>query len=149
VRKISDWIEDGRLWWSGYSVARRENVTSDTYPPDFTTRIDPGSKMHILRLDAREDDTIEGVQIVLPPPANAKTSVRRWRKPPSRTRLEAAARAIAKKFNPDNPPTFPQWKAALKKKLRREITVKCAHDALVDFAPQLLRKRGHKLNRRS
>jgi hypothetical protein len=47
VRKISDWIEGGRLRWRGYSQALRKNVTSDTFPRDFTAKIDPGSRMHI------------------------------------------------------------------------------------------------------
>ena len=153
VRKISDWIEDGRLPWSGYSQARRKDVTSDKFPRNFTiARIDLGNRMHIVRLDPRRDDTIEGVKVLLPtsPPVNSKASppVQRWRKPPPDAALKLAALAVADTYQPDDPPTADEWAEALNKELGKPVTRKIARGALTRWAPQLQRQRGQKRNRR-
>jgi hypothetical protein len=84
------------------------------------------------------------LQIRLPPVA----PIKRWRKPPPTDKLEAAALAVAKTYQPDDPPIQAQWWKALKAHLP-EVTRKAALNALRDWAPHLLRRRGQKPNRRS
>lgn len=74
--KVRDWIEDRRLWWSGYSQAQRKDVTSDEFRPKFAIlRVDPDSAMHVFwsgtpgetaEAAAENSDTIEGVRVRLP-----------------------------------------------------------------------------------
>ena len=87
------------------------------------------------------------LQIRLPPAA----PVKRWRKRPPANVLKPAALAVAATYQPNDPPTQPQWWKALKAQLGEEVTVtrKVALDALRDWAPHLKRRRGQKPNRRN
>ncbi len=98
------------------------------------------------RLEAN-DFILSPLTIGRPPPTSPP--VERWRRPPPGYRIKAAARAVAKTFQPDDPPTFPEWKTAFEAKLAEPVTRKIAGDALRRFAPHLLRKPGQKRNRRT
>jgi hypothetical protein len=71
--------------------------------------------------------------------------VKRWRKPPSQTAIKAAAREVAKTYQPSDPPTAAAWKAALEEQLGDLVTREVARAAL---PLQLQRRRGQKRNRR-
>jgi hypothetical protein len=90
---------------------------------------------------------------VLPPTDTAEDlaspPAQRWQKPPPRDVLEAAALAVAKTYQPDDPPTQAEWWKALNAQLGADVTRKVALRALVDWAPQWQRQRGQKRNRRS
>jgi hypothetical protein len=79
----------------------------------------------------------------------AAAPVKRWRKRPSADDVKAAALAVAKTFQPDDPPTEPIWWAALNAQLGEEVTRAVALNALSDWAPHLKRQPGQKRNRRN
>ncbi len=73
--------------------------------------------------------------------------VKRWRKRPPREKLKAAALAVAKTYQPNDPPTQPEWWEALKEYLP-EVSRDVAIEAQREWAPHLLRKRGQKKRNR-
>jgi hypothetical protein len=85
------------------------------------------------------------IRLRLPPTA----SVKRQHKLPSATALQAAALAIAKTYEPGDPPTAPAWKMALEAHLGKSVTREVARQALAQWAPHLQRQPGQKRNRRS
>jgi hypothetical protein len=78
------------------------------------------------------------VRVRLPP----AVPVKRWRKPPPAVDIKAAALAVAKTFQPNDPPIFPKWWEALNTQVGKPVTRKVALDALADWAPHLKRRPG-------
>jgi hypothetical protein len=74
--------------------------------------------------------------------------VKRWRKRPSADDVKAAALAVAKTYQSDDPPTDPLWWAALNAQLGEKVTRAVALNALAKYAPHLKLQRGHKRNPR-
>jgi hypothetical protein len=79
----------------------------------------------------------------------AAAPIKRWRKPPPTDVLKPAALAVAKGYQPDDPPTAADWKEALEAQLGEQVTYRVARDAMLDWAPHLQRQRGQKPNRQS
>jgi hypothetical protein len=108
----------------------------------------PPPKKHL----GREEVTF-GIEVLLPTDTAeedpASPPAQRWRKPPAPDDLKIAALAVAKAYQPDDPPTQAGWWEALNAKLGEPVTRKVALRALADWAPQLQRQRGQKRNRRS
>jgi hypothetical protein len=86
---------------------------------------------------------------VLPPADDSAPSppAQRWRKRPPVDVLRAAAIEAAKTFQPADPPTQPEWWAALNGELGAPVTRKIALDVLNKWAPHLKRQPGQKRNR--
>jgi hypothetical protein len=93
--------------------------------------------------------TILDIEVALPPAGAAHPPVKRWRKPPSPAAIKTAARAVAKTYQPDDPPTQAEWWTRLNAELGEPVTRKVAFGALTNWAPQLQRRPGQKPNRRS
>jgi hypothetical protein len=75
--------------------------------------------------------------------------VKRWCEPPSADVLKSAALAVAKRYEPADPPTEAEWKEALEAKLGGPVTYKVARETLHKWASHLRRQRGQKPNRQS
>ena len=149
--RVEDGIENRLLPFRGY-VQGLGSVTGETLKPDWTIAKVYGDdcKLSVFWRDSN-GVVIETVEVRLPTNTAApapSAPVQRWRKPPAAKDLEIAALAAAKTYQPDDPPTEPEWRQTLIDKLGKPVSRKVARGALARWAPNLRRKQGQKRNRR-